>query len=60
MKKLLALSLALTLVGCATEPVPQVSKQVEYQCKSQCGFYDPRMSIMGSAMCMADCYRYNK
>ena len=62
--KILALSIAFfILTACASlqpmkdrygNPVPQ---EVEFQCKSSCGFYDPRGGIMGPAMCMADCLR---
>ena len=62
MKLAIAISLALVLVGCETPPLTgssgrPVSAKTDYQCKQQCGMYDPRASIIGSAMCMNECVK---
>lgn len=34
-----------------------LSVQDDFQCKQQCGYYDTRQNIFGSAQCMAHCYQ---
>lgn len=59
MLKRIALFLyVLFLTGCVTyhdrfgNPAPQ---HVDFDCKQKCGYYDTRMSAVGTAFCLNDC-----
>lgn len=57
MKKLLAALALLALTGCSFMDAPMggLSQADDFQCKQQCGYFDPRAGIIGPAMCMNQC-----
>jgi hypothetical protein len=59
-KMTLAAALLLTMTACGVmrdQYGNPMNVQDDFECKQRCGFYDPRSSIVGTAMCMNACER---